>query len=108
MDAQETYLFDLCGYIVVPGVLTPEEVAAANTSVDAHAANALHQSHRKGNEALPDDRELGTSVATGGEWAKAKSFSRAPWQGNVHRKSLGEICRAVHKTSAPMAKIIKT
>jgi hypothetical protein len=45
MDAGELFLFDLCGFIVVKGVLTPEEVAAANAAVDAH--DPVHQGHRK-------------------------------------------------------------
>jgi hypothetical protein len=36
MDATEKYLFDLHGFIVVRGVLSPEEVKAANDAIDAH------------------------------------------------------------------------
>ena len=38
MTEREKFLFDLNGYIVVPGVLTSEEVAALNAAVDANAA----------------------------------------------------------------------
>jgi ectoine hydroxylase-related dioxygenase (phytanoyl-CoA dioxygenase family) len=36
MTADEKYLFDLNGYIVVRGVLTPEEVREANARIDEH------------------------------------------------------------------------
>jgi len=37
MSDTEKFYFDLDGFLVVRGVLTPEEVAAANAAVDAHA-----------------------------------------------------------------------
>ena len=36
MNADEKYLFDLNGYLVVKNVLTPEEVALANEAIDKH------------------------------------------------------------------------
>eukprot|EP00287_Rhodomonas_sp_CCMP768_P008358 CAMPEP_0196724322 /NCGR_PEP_ID=MMETSP1091-20130531/6221_1 /TAXON_ID=302021 /ORGANISM="Rhodomonas sp., Strain CCMP768" /LENGTH=314 /DNA_ID=CAMNT_0042066431 /DNA_START=204 /DNA_END=1148 /DNA_ORIENTATION=+ len=36
MTPTEKYLFDLNGFIVVRGVLTPAQVAAANAAIDAH------------------------------------------------------------------------
>ena len=37
MNADEKYLFDLNGYLVVKNVLTPEEVAIANEAIDKHS-----------------------------------------------------------------------
>ena len=37
MNAAEKYLFEVHGYLVIEGVLTPDEVAAANAAIDAHA-----------------------------------------------------------------------
>ena len=36
---RERFLFDLNGFLVVRGVFTPEEVAAANAAIDKHAAS---------------------------------------------------------------------
>ncbi len=36
MEDDWEYLFDLCGYIVIRGVMTPEDVAEANAAVDRH------------------------------------------------------------------------
>lgn len=48
MTEDERYLFDLNGYLVVRGVLKPEEVAEANGAIDKHA----HQMIERSNEAL--------------------------------------------------------
>ena len=37
MNADEKYLFDLNGYLVIKNVLTPEEVAIANEAIDRHS-----------------------------------------------------------------------
>ncbi len=37
MTDAEKYLFDVHGYLVIEGALSPEEVAAANAAVDRHA-----------------------------------------------------------------------
>mmetsp|Transcript_55187 Transcript_55187/g.178898 ORF Transcript_55187/g.178898 Transcript_55187/m.178898 type:complete len:403 (-) Transcript_55187:427-1635(-) len=37
MSEEEKFFFDLEGFLVVRGALTPEEVAAANAAIDAHA-----------------------------------------------------------------------
>ena len=37
MTAAEKYLFDVHGYLVIEGLLSPEEVRAANAAVDHHA-----------------------------------------------------------------------
>ena len=38
MTETEKYLFDVHGYLVIKGALSPEEVAAANTAIDYHAS----------------------------------------------------------------------
>eukprot|EP01046_Picozoa_sp_COSAG06_P116510 COSAG06_NODE_63506_length_262_cov_0.631902_1_plen_59_part_01 len=38
MDAQQRYLFDLNGVIVVRNALSQEQVAAANAEVDRHTS----------------------------------------------------------------------
>jgi hypothetical protein len=58
MNEEELYFFDLCGWIRVPGVLSAAEVAAANASVDAHAAEAVQSGHRKGRPRIPDGASL--------------------------------------------------
>ena len=37
MNADEKYLFDLNGYLVIKNVLTPEEVALANAAIEKHS-----------------------------------------------------------------------
>ena len=37
MDATEKYLFEVHGYLVIEGALSPTEVAAANAAIDHHA-----------------------------------------------------------------------
>ena len=44
MSESERYLFDLNGYLVVRDVLTPDEVAACNAAIDAHADEAVARS----------------------------------------------------------------
>eukprot|EP01052_Picozoa_sp_SAG31_P025858 SAG31_NODE_2296_length_5987_cov_13.607677_5_plen_307_part_00 len=47
MDAADIYRFDLQGYIVVRGVLSAEECAAANAAIDRHAEELVgFQSHQ--------------------------------------------------------------
>ena len=50
MEADELFLFDLNGFIVVKDVLTPEVIAAANAAVDAHHAEQVVAGHMKNNE----------------------------------------------------------
>lgn len=40
----ERYLFDLNGYLVVRGVLTPSEISAANAAIDRHLDQAVERS----------------------------------------------------------------
>ena len=43
MTEDERYLFDLNGYIIVRGVLTPEEVKMANAAIDNHAHEMIER-----------------------------------------------------------------
>jgi len=44
MSDSERYLFDLNGFLVVRGVLSPDEVAACNAAITAHADEAVARS----------------------------------------------------------------
>lgn len=52
MNADERFLFDLCGYIVVKDVLSPAVLEAANAAVTAHInqGDAVVAEHMKGRE----------------------------------------------------------
>jgi hypothetical protein len=61
MTAQERFLFDLNGFLVLRGVLSPDEVKAANTAVDLHAS----QLHARSAAAL-QNAEADTPLAAAG------------------------------------------
>lgn len=44
MTEEEKYLFDLNGFIIVRGVLTKEEIEAANRAIDNHASGMVERS----------------------------------------------------------------
>ena len=44
MTEDERYLFDLNGFLIVRGVLAPEEVAACNAAIDNHIDEAVPRS----------------------------------------------------------------
>jgi len=44
MTESERYLFDLNGYLIVRGVLSPDEVAACHTAIDKHIDEAIPRS----------------------------------------------------------------
>ncbi len=44
MTEDERYLFDLNGYLIVRGVLTPEEIEEANAAIDRHAHEMVERS----------------------------------------------------------------
>ena len=55
MDERERYLWDLNGYLVVRGVLTPEQIAAANRGIDRYSgrmAAGKKEAGAKGSQAL--------------------------------------------------------
>lgn len=43
MDREELYLFDLNGFVVIPGVLSSDEVRACNVAIDAHATDVVER-----------------------------------------------------------------
>jgi ectoine hydroxylase-related dioxygenase (phytanoyl-CoA dioxygenase family) len=44
MSEEDRYLFDLNGYVVVRGVLTPEQIKKANNAIDLHAHEFVERS----------------------------------------------------------------
>ena len=42
MDETQRFLFDLQGYLVIPGVLTADELRRANEAIDANLASVSH------------------------------------------------------------------
>jgi ectoine hydroxylase-related dioxygenase (phytanoyl-CoA dioxygenase family) len=79
MTASERYLFDLNGYIVIPNVLTAEEVQHANDAIDRHMhmvverkdvvlRNAVHGSYMFG--LGPGRKDLGRVLEWGMEDSK--------------------------------------
>jgi hypothetical protein len=58
MNETEKYLFDIHGYLVIEGMLSPDEVAAANAAVDAHAGNI---------NLRPNDLAHGSKTLSGSE-----------------------------------------
>ena len=42
MNEAEKYLFEVHGYLVIEGALSPQEVAAANAAIDHHADQNRH------------------------------------------------------------------
>ena len=63
MNADEKYLFDLNGYLVVKNVLTPEEVAIANEAIDKHN----EQGRIRPREQALDGGSLGIKKVSRGE-----------------------------------------
>lgn len=42
MNDAEKYLFDTQGYLLIEGVLSADELAAANAAIDAHQLGVPH------------------------------------------------------------------
>jgi len=57
MDERERYFWDLTGYLIVPGVLGPEELAAANAALDYCHAEGLVK-HGEENSGARDSQRL--------------------------------------------------
>ena len=83
----EKYLFDLNGYIIVRGVLTPEEVKAANDAIDNHESdfvqrNAKELRNAKENTPLygtgPGRKDMGRVMEWGEESKVFKSILAHP------------------------------
>jgi hypothetical protein len=71
MNADEKYLFDLNGYLVIEGVLSEEEVALANKAIDKH----LDQGSIRSSEQTLD----GGSTALKGEIGRGELFGLLEW-----------------------------
>jgi hypothetical protein len=74
MTEDEKYIFDLNGYIIVRGVLTPEEVEEANRVIDNHAHEMIERSDGMG----PGRKDLGQVLEWGEESAVFKSILAHP------------------------------
>jgi hypothetical protein len=59
MSEDEKYLFDLNGFIIVRGVLTPDEVEEANRAVDKHAHEMVERSDAALRNAVKDTKFYG-------------------------------------------------
>lgn len=60
MTDDERYLFDLNGYIVIRGVLSPEEVERANQAIDKHAHEMIERSDPALRNAVKGSQLYGT------------------------------------------------
>lgn len=63
MTPEEKFLFDLNGFLVVRGVLTPDEVHAANVAIDAHRSDIIERKGELRNTTV--DTPLGGDGSTG-------------------------------------------
>jgi len=59
MTEDERYLFDLNGFLIVRGVLSPDEVADANAAIDRHAGEMIERSDDDLRNARPGTRFFG-------------------------------------------------
>jgi ectoine hydroxylase-related dioxygenase (phytanoyl-CoA dioxygenase family) len=78
MTEDERYLFDLNGYLIVRGVLSPDEVSAANAAIDRHTDQAVQRNSTALRNAVrgtalygtgPGRKDLGRVL----EWGKTDS-----------------------------------
>ena len=78
MSEAERYLFDLNGYIIIRNVLTPDQIAAAHTAIDAHISEAIPRSDPTLRNAIEGSPMYGTGpprLDLGGifEWGSNES-----------------------------------
>lgn len=59
MKPDERYLFDLNGFLIVRGVLTPEEVKEANQAIDNHAKEMIERADTDLRNAVKDTKFYG-------------------------------------------------
>jgi ectoine hydroxylase-related dioxygenase (phytanoyl-CoA dioxygenase family) len=87
MTEDERYLFDLNGYIIVRGVLSPEEVEDANAIIDKHAGEMIQRSDGALRNAVkgtkmygtgPGRKDLGKSLEWGADSKVFKSILAHP------------------------------
>jgi ectoine hydroxylase-related dioxygenase (phytanoyl-CoA dioxygenase family) len=105
MTEDERYLFDLNGYLIIRGVLTPEEIKEANKAIDTHA----HEMVERGEGALrnavegtkfygqgPGRKDLGRVLEWGEESRVFKSILAHPRLAPVFHGILGKGYRMDH------------
>lgn len=78
MTEAERYLFDLNGFLIVRGVLTPDEIAAAHAAIDDNADEAVPRSDGALRNAIPGSPMYGSGpprLDLGGifEWGEVES-----------------------------------
>jgi len=87
MTEDERYLFDLNGYVVIRGVLTPEEVEEANAVIDNHSQDMIERSDGQLRNAVkgsplygsgPGRKDLGQVLEWGEESKVFKSILAHP------------------------------
>ena len=75
MTPEQKYLFDLNGFIVIRGVLSPEEIKAANAALDAHSPEFKERAE----SALRNTR-VGTPLAGDGKTPRLDMGGMLGWQ----------------------------
>jgi hypothetical protein len=60
MTEDERYLFDLNGYLIIRGVLTPEQVQEANAAIDRHQHEMIQRSEAALRNAVKGTAMYGT------------------------------------------------
>jgi len=75
MTPEQKYLFDLNGFIVIRGVLSPEEIAAANAAIDANTPEFKERAE----SALRNTRD-GTPLAGDGKTPRLDMGGMLGWQ----------------------------
>jgi len=76
MSAAERFLFDLNGFLIVRGVFSPDEVAAANAAIDRHEADACERV-----EAALRNTQAGTALAGDGHTGRRDLGGMLGWSG---------------------------
>lgn len=59
MTEDEKYLFDLNGFVIVRGVLTPDDIEEANKAIDNHAHEMIERSDEALRNAVKDTKFYG-------------------------------------------------
>jgi hypothetical protein len=105
MTDDEKYLFDLNGYLIVRGVLTPEEVKVANGAIDNHAHEMVERSEGALRNAVegtkffgegPGRKDLGRALEWGEESRVFQSILAHPRLVPVFHGILGKGYRMDH------------
>lgn len=105
MSEDERYLFDLNGYLIVRGVLTPEEVKICNDVIDAHASEMIERTANPLRNTLqgtalagtgPGRKDLGRVLEWGEESKVFKSILAHPRLVPIFHGILGKGYRMDH------------